>query len=288
MNVMLTHKQIEEVNAKGLYTTGEFARMFNVGKSVLIYYDRIGLFSPKEKDEKGYRLYSWKQFDEITLILLLRELGMSIEGIKEYISSRTPERFMSLLRNLSNDLENELARVLKLQNFINKRIKITDEALNSKTDTINIVDYPNEYFYVTLFEGNPYVIDDVYRTGASHNKLLKTLNINSPFSAGEITPRKSLSDGKIIHHMYFQTKLNSKNDYPDAWKRPAGKYLIIYQNVGYWKIPQYHKELKKYAANHNYVLGDWFYDEYLLDEFSANALESYFIKHSIQIIDGLE
>lgn len=39
------------------FRTGEFARMLSVEKSVLIYYDRIGLFCPVHVDSNGYRCY---------------------------------------------------------------------------------------------------------------------------------------------------------------------------------------------------------------------------------------
>lgn len=43
------------------FRTGEFARMLSVEKSVLIYYDRIGLFCPVHVDGNGYRCYSAEQ-----------------------------------------------------------------------------------------------------------------------------------------------------------------------------------------------------------------------------------
>lgn len=43
------------------FRTGEFARMLSVEKSVLIYYDRIGLFCPVHVDSNGYRCYSAEQ-----------------------------------------------------------------------------------------------------------------------------------------------------------------------------------------------------------------------------------
>ena len=285
---MLTKKEIEELNHKGFYTTGDFAQMFDLEKSTLFYYDRIGLFSPEVKKENGYRLYSWKQFDDITLIILLRDLGMPIDQIRSYTASRTPENFRSFLYDISEELEDELARILRIQNFVNKRIKMTEEALNAKTGVIEIVDCPESYYYVTPFEGNPYVIDEVYYTEAEHNKTLKMMNINSPYSTGEITPNSDGPSDKTIHHSFFQTRLNSKNDCPNPWKRPAGKYLTVYQNEGYWQSPKYHDMLRQTAESKRLTLGEWFYDEYLLDEFSANMLESYFIKHSILLIDEPE
>ena len=41
-----------------LISSGEFARMCNVSRELLIHYDKIGLLKPKEVRENGYRYYS--------------------------------------------------------------------------------------------------------------------------------------------------------------------------------------------------------------------------------------
>lgn len=41
---------------------GEMAKMHDISKQTLIYYDTIGLFKPSEKDnETGYRYYRIEQ-----------------------------------------------------------------------------------------------------------------------------------------------------------------------------------------------------------------------------------
>ena len=52
----------------------EFASLTNVSRQTLIYYDKIGLFKPDFKNESGYRYYSVKQIEFISVITLLKEL----------------------------------------------------------------------------------------------------------------------------------------------------------------------------------------------------------------------
>ena len=280
---MLNEQEIKELNARGLYTTGQFAKMFDIEKSMLHYYDSIGLISPQTKGENNYRYYSWQQFDEITLILTLRELDMPVSAIKEYIKNRTPEKFAKLLNETSTELEERLGQILRLQKFINGRRKITEEALNATLNEIKIQHFPKDFFYVTSFDGDPYVIEEVYHYEGRHNKTLKLLDIYSPYPVGEITHIDSISEDKIIHHNYFQTKLTSKNDYSDPWVHPEGDYLTIYHEDGYWKTPKYHKLLLAYAKKNGLKTDEFFYDEYLLDEMSTNTLNSYLIRVSLRI-----
>ena len=62
--------------------------MLSVEKSVLIYYDRIGLFCPVHVDGNGYRCYSAEQTRDFHFIRLLRDLGLSLDEIAAALSAR--------------------------------------------------------------------------------------------------------------------------------------------------------------------------------------------------------
>ena len=71
--------------------TGDFAKLCNTNKRTLIHYDEIGLFSPAYTDEKGYRYYSENQCDTFFTITCLKEIGMPLKEIKQYIDHKNPE-----------------------------------------------------------------------------------------------------------------------------------------------------------------------------------------------------
>lgn len=85
------------INKSNLYfTTGEFAKLFNVSKSTLFYYDEVGVFSPIIREENDYRFYAVEQIEVFEVIVTLKELGMSLKDIKEYMENRT-QKILSLL-----------------------------------------------------------------------------------------------------------------------------------------------------------------------------------------------
>ena len=63
-----------------------FAKMCGVTKHTLYHYEDVGLFKPVYVSEKGYRYYSYRQYDQMRFILTLRELDIPIEGIKAYMA----------------------------------------------------------------------------------------------------------------------------------------------------------------------------------------------------------
>ena len=58
------------------FTTGELARLHGVSKQTLIFYDKAGVFCPREKDpHNGYRYYTEDQLELLDHILMLKDMN---------------------------------------------------------------------------------------------------------------------------------------------------------------------------------------------------------------------
>lgn len=73
-----------------------FAKLCGLSRKTLIFYDRIGLFSPARVDANGYRRYSFSQLDMITAIQAFKELDMPLDTIRSHLLERTPENTLQL------------------------------------------------------------------------------------------------------------------------------------------------------------------------------------------------
>ena len=61
---------------------GEFARVAQVSIATLRYYEKVDLLLPAEFDrETGYRLYSLDQLPRLHRLLVLKDLGFSLEQV---------------------------------------------------------------------------------------------------------------------------------------------------------------------------------------------------------------
>ena len=76
------------------FTAGELANIFGISKQTLLYYDKMGLFSPAFVSENGYRHYNMNQYMDLEVILRLRSLNISIALIKQYLGNRSKEDFI--------------------------------------------------------------------------------------------------------------------------------------------------------------------------------------------------
>lgn len=65
-----------------MFRIGDFSRIARVSCRLLRHYDEIGLFKPaRVESDTGYRYYSASQLPRLNRILVLRDLGLSLEQI---------------------------------------------------------------------------------------------------------------------------------------------------------------------------------------------------------------
>lgn len=71
-------------------TIGEFSKFCRVTIKTLRHYDKMGLLAPKEVDEwTHYRYYHVSQMQQLNAILRLKNLGFSLEEIRELLDEGT-------------------------------------------------------------------------------------------------------------------------------------------------------------------------------------------------------
>ena len=90
-------------------TTGEFANLMGVTKHTLFHYDDIQLFKPEIVTKQDYRYYSLYQMETFNTIMLLKDLGMSLEEIKIFLNLFRCN-FSAMFSNVSYRLRNALSQ----------------------------------------------------------------------------------------------------------------------------------------------------------------------------------
>jgi DNA-binding transcriptional MerR regulator len=72
-----------------VYRIGDFSRIARVSCRLLRYYDEIGLLKPASVErETGYRYYGAAQLPQLNRILVLKELGLSLEEIGRVVAQK--------------------------------------------------------------------------------------------------------------------------------------------------------------------------------------------------------
>ena len=106
-----------------LYKIGEFSKKTNVPVKTLRYYDEINLFKPQEIDLfSGYRYYSDTQINDLQTILILKEVGFSLEEIKKNKNNYNDELMLKKKKELLFEQENLENKIKKLD-YLRSKIK---------------------------------------------------------------------------------------------------------------------------------------------------------------------
>lgn len=73
-----------------MFRIGDFSKIAQVSGRLLRYYDEIGLLSPEATDpHTGYRYYSARQLPRLNRILVLKDLGLSLDQIARLLEQET-------------------------------------------------------------------------------------------------------------------------------------------------------------------------------------------------------
>lgn len=86
---MLNYKQLQGAVMK-TWLVKELSQLVNVSVKTLHHYDKIGLLSPKLRQENNYRLYSEKDLSRLQQIIALKFFGFDLKQIAALLAQEKP------------------------------------------------------------------------------------------------------------------------------------------------------------------------------------------------------
>ena len=128
-----------------LYTVGEIAKKMNVAPSTLRYYDKEGLLPFIERSEGGIRVFSDKDFAYLSIIHCMKQTGMSIKEIKNFI-------------DLVSKGDDSIPERLEL--FQNQREVVVSQ-INELQKTLDILDYKCWYYETAMKTGSTNYVENM-------------------------------------------------------------------------------------------------------------------------------
>lgn len=122
-----------------MFTVGEFSTLAQVSKRLLRYYDEIGLLKPAHTDPAtGYRYYNAEQMAELNRILVLKELGLTLEQIHRTLNDHvTTDEMQGMLLLKKAEIEQQLRAELQRIHKIEARLgAIRDSEAHKPLDVV--------------------------------------------------------------------------------------------------------------------------------------------------------
>lgn len=266
--------------------TGDFARLCNTNKRTLFHYDDIGLFSPAFTDEKGYRFYTEGQCDVFFTITCLKELGMPLKEIKEYIDSRSPSNLKALLLEQQKKIRREMENLLRIEQVIQTKLDLvnTGEKLSfsGRFSPVSIERHPEEYLITS-----PYLNTDdhnaLFNAICSHLSYLSHRHLSTGHPYGAMLSTASLKEENTSTYAFFFTKVSSPPEDESFRIKPEGSYAVLYLRGNYYDADEAYRRIFSYIEAQNLTPGEYCYKEAIWDEVALDTAEAYITRISIPV-----
>lgn len=262
-------------------TTGELAKAAGVTKNTLFHYDKIGLFCPEIILDNEYRYYSIYQVELLDTILLLKELGMPLSQIKDFLANRSPEQLSSTFYTLENQIDAQIHKLLSRKRWIKEQQARLVCLQDCERDCVRIRHYPKRYYLYTPIEENT----DAAFVKSTNKTVLKFLE-NNPDSYYHVGYRQNLADiKKRIYNNYHNSILivSEKPANMPYHILEAGDYLTAYHK-GHWStIGECYQRLLFYAEKEQLTPDKHFFEHYMIDNLMTARADDYVTEVYVKI-----
>ena len=268
-------------STKKLFTTGEFAYLCGVKKQTLFHYDDIDLLKPEYRNEYGYRYYSVQQAEIFSVIEMLKEIGMSLAEIKDFLHFQTPEQTIALLTEKEMMIKKKIMKMQGTQQMIQNKKKHIKDALRLNFDCFTIEEMETEYYVLSeniLNCSNK----EFTRSIMSFIKYTKQERFDTTYPIGGLIRQKQIEAGDYLNYSYSYMRIN-QFDLAKPFIKKAGKYVVGYHKGSYMTIQETYEKMKAYLAKEGYrICGDSF-EEYIIDGTSVSRENDYVTKIMILV-----
>lgn len=236
-------------------TTSEFAGLHEVNKRTLHYYDSIGLFSPKEKGNNGYRYYDAAQSMDFEYLRMLKALNMSIEEILQYAENPNTKDFLSIADKKLKEINEEIFRLERTRQILETKKEQAEICQNLTSDHITVIECPEEKYLTIPFSFEEDDMSLVFSSAKNAWGIEQCrMGIGSFLSLDKIKKE----DFRIYDGLFTPAMNHAPSDHLHI--KPAGKYLCGYQRGTWEKLPGLYRKMLSYASCHHLTLTGYAYE----------------------------
>lgn len=265
-------------------STGELAQMLGITKQTVIYYDKIGLISPAKRGEKDYRYYTLEQADELDSILTFRNLGVSINTLKEYLRIKNPESCIKMLREQKERVNLEIQKLDKIRRKIDGRSRLLEQVLGVKD--FEKIEFSQETQEVYMIEPCMEKDEKSYmQSFISICNRSKEIQIDFENPICSIITKETLLSCCYKKTAYFGIKIpdDFKGDVANKFEKPCGTYASTYHRGSYDTMHLSYERLIKGIKEKGYKVCGNAYEMDLLSTLTNACCDEYLKLISIQV-----
>ena len=249
------------LGVKEKLTIGEMAKLRGVTTETLRHYDRIDLFKPQYVDpDSGYRYYSIFQYEVLGTIKELRQLGMSIDEIKDYFNERNFNKSLDILKAKHTELVSKLSELHDLEENIRGKIEYLEHVAREKELQTVMFRKIGRRKLITLHEKINNNLELSYGVIRLENMLTEKTPILASNRLGIIISEADLRAKRFEEPSVIFVVAKNKEKIPKQYQKtvPAGLFACIrYNGELLWNRSESLSKILEYLDETGYrITGD--------------------------------
>lgn len=231
------------------FKISELAKKFDITRTTLIHYDHYGLLIPSFRNDKSYRFYTEKDVKKLELILALKESGLSLSEIKDYMANKTDKSGLDLLMTQRKEIDIKIKDLRNKRNIIDIKIKHLKKFSSLEVYEGILIDVYGEMDLIV----EPIGFGPLMNYESAVNRLKKKLSHDSPLTSkyGMVYNIKDIKQPQMI---YVSDYLSNKTDDHKILHIKPRKYIRTLHYGHHETINETLLKLDTYAQEHNLVL----------------------------------
>ena len=261
-----------------LLTVQQFSNLHQVNKRTLHYYDTIGLFSPTQKGENGYRYYDTTQSVHFEYIQFLKGLGLSLDEIRTYLQQPNAQDFLKLADEKLGELARQIEQLQRQCEILQLKKEQVEKSLHPVEEKIQIVDCQEDA--IVLLEVRQGLEDTEFFKKIKEHFSMEQL----PLGIGTVISLDGVRQQGINSHEGFFFRCFEETIPSTSLRKPKGRYLCGYHRGTWEGIPAVYERMLHFAKEHHLQLGAYAYERGL-NEFVIEREEEYLTEVMIPILE---
>lgn len=273
-----------------LLSTGEFARLCNVSRELLVHYDKIGLLKPEKVTGNGYRYYSLKQLYLFDVIRFFVDTGMPAREIKEYLENRTTDLFLDTIQSSVEKLRLQRDLLDARIGMMEKMRYLTQRMSGFPKGSPKLSQWDDIWLISTPVEGER--TQEAYaRAVGEHSNFCRNAAGTSKFPLGRIVDIPDTSDPRDFSYRKLVTWVSPPERTVRAKlgerieRRPRGTYAVILHQGGTSSAWKSYAKLTDYVSREGLEMRGPIYEIDVNSYLMSDSADDYLLHISVQVGD---
>ena len=264
-----------------LFTIGQFAKLHEINKKTLMWYEEMNLLKPAVIKENGYRYYSYYQSSLLETILLLRELNVSIPEIQNFLQNRSAFSLECLLSDKIKELDDTISHLNAVRALMSEKIEHMAAIQNLDLSEFSIIEKTEPHYFATVPISASTSLEKEIEMVVAKTKKYQLRRLHDA-SYGAILPVENLYNGNFDGYTALYIELPFPTSRTELHIQPTGKYLRAFCKGDWNNLPNRYQNILAYVKKNNLKLTGFAYEKGI-NEIVIDTLDDYITQIEIPL-----